>query len=133
MKIIINIKRTKEDNQVTQSATRTKIVFNGIEYESSDEMPSYVRNLYEQAMNAAHQVTDKTEREHRPVATGLNRQPPNRPFQSARSFSWQGSFSSWCLAGTCFRESEAEGGDHKGTAFPLDLDRWKTTRRDRQK
>ncbi len=31
----------------------SRIVFNGIEYDSLDDMPTYARNLYEQAMKTA--------------------------------------------------------------------------------
>jgi hypothetical protein len=43
----------------------SKIVFNGIEYASVDDMPTYARNLYEQAIEEARAATQDASSEQR--------------------------------------------------------------------
>ncbi len=56
------------------------IVFNGVEYDSIDEMPTYARNLYEQSIRTAAPETQAAD-------TGHRREPDGRPLEPESAFS----------------------------------------------
>ena len=62
----------------TQSES-SKIVFNGVEYASVDDMPTYARNLYEQSVEAAREATQDASIEQR--------HPGPKPIAAEPSFS----------------------------------------------
>jgi len=54
----------------------SKIVFNGVEYACVDDMPTYARNLYEQAVEAARSAThDASSEQRRPVPKTIEAEP----------------------------------------------------------
>jgi hypothetical protein len=62
----------------TQSES-SKIVFNGVEYDSIDDMPTYARNLYEQSVEASRAATQDAPIEQR--------RPGPKPIAAEPSFS----------------------------------------------